>query len=93
MKNILMLVGSVLMLASCSAPKYSYYFDHYDYNSGKKKANSETVLLAANENGTPEITTEQSPLQVEKEAMTADAANAVIVSEKKSRPGCREKAH
>ena len=82
MKNILMLVGSVLLLASCSAPKYSYYFDHYDYNSGKKKTNPETVLLAAKEDGAQKTTTEESPLQLEKETLIADAAGTVVVPEK-----------
>jgi hypothetical protein len=90
MKNILMLVGSVLLLASCSAPKYSYYFDHYDYNSGKKKVNPEAVLLTANENGTQEIPTRESPLQVEKEALMADAVNTVVVPEKPA-PAAAEK--
>ena len=26
-----------MLLASCAAPKYGYYFDHYDYNAGKRK--------------------------------------------------------
>ena len=37
MKKYLLLIASVLLLAACSSPKYAYYFDHYDYNSGKKK--------------------------------------------------------
>lgn len=36
MKKILVLLGASLLLAACSTPKYTYYFDHYDYNSGKK---------------------------------------------------------
>lgn len=39
MKKYISLV-SVILLASCSAPQYTYYFDHYDY-AGKK--NRETV--------------------------------------------------
>lgn len=29
-------VGALLVLAACSSPKYTYDFDHYDYNSGRK---------------------------------------------------------
>jgi hypothetical protein len=38
MKNILLFAVGLLLLAACSTPKYAYYFDHYDYNSGKKKS-------------------------------------------------------
>jgi hypothetical protein len=48
MKNISTLLVSVLLLAACSSPRYTYYFDHYDYNSGKKKATAEKALLADN---------------------------------------------
>jgi len=37
MKKFIVLLSSMLILASCTTPKYTYYFDHYDYNSGKKK--------------------------------------------------------
>lgn len=29
-------VGAMLILISCSSPKYTYKFDYYDYNSGRK---------------------------------------------------------
>lgn len=29
-------VGAMLILISCSSPKYTYNFDYYDYNSGRK---------------------------------------------------------
>jgi hypothetical protein len=31
------IVGMMLLLASCSSPRYSYNFDYYDYNSGRKE--------------------------------------------------------
>ena len=37
MKNKITALLAVILLASCSAPKYSYYFDHYKYNTGKKQ--------------------------------------------------------
>jgi uncharacterized membrane protein len=33
-KSFLLLLAIALL--GCATPKYSYYFDHYDYNSGKK---------------------------------------------------------
>jgi hypothetical protein len=38
MKRTLLFLAAVAFLASCSTPKYSYNFDHYNYNAGKKKA-------------------------------------------------------
>jgi TM2 domain-containing membrane protein YozV len=37
MKKMLVTFVSVLALVSCSTPKYAYYFDHHDYQAGKKK--------------------------------------------------------
>ena len=69
MKKYLLLVASVVFLASCSSPKYAYYFDHYDYNSGKKKVESPDVQLAQTYLTTPEM----SPLQINQDAVSASA--------------------
>jgi TM2 domain-containing membrane protein YozV len=37
MKNIFLIFLAVVVLASCSAPKYAYYFDNHDYQAGKRK--------------------------------------------------------
>jgi hypothetical protein len=37
MKGYLFTLISIVILSSCSTPKYTYYFDHYDYNGGKRK--------------------------------------------------------
>lgn len=47
MKKTLLLLAAIAILASCSAPKYSYNFDHYNYNSGKKKAASSQEISSA----------------------------------------------
>ncbi len=78
MKKYLLLVSSVLLLASCSTPKYAYYFDHYDYNSGKKKAESEKSLIAQNQLATPST----SPLQINEEAVAASAESRIATVEK-----------
>jgi len=67
------------LLASCSAPKYSYYFDHYDYNSGKKKANAEKALLATTASA-PEAEKSkltESPLILEENTVVASTENVV----------------
>ena len=46
-KNIVHIIV-LLVLASCSAPKYTYHFDYYDYNSGKKKATSQEAAVSVN---------------------------------------------
>jgi hypothetical protein len=73
MKKYLLLVVSVLLFASCSSPKYAYYFDHYDYNSGKKKFETANTRLAETTLATPEL----SPLRINEEAVTASAGSRI----------------
>ena len=43
------IVGLMLFIASCSSPRYTYNFDYYDYNSGRKEllnAHVDESLLA-----------------------------------------------
>jgi hypothetical protein len=50
MKNILYFTVAVIFLTSCAAPKYTYNFDKYDYNSGRKApvvSESEASALSA----------------------------------------------
>jgi hypothetical protein len=73
MKHLVTLVVSVLVLASCSTPKYTYNFDYYDYNSGRKKAEAEK-LVAQNETVTPAtIEDEASPLKLTPNEVVASA--------------------
>ena len=37
MKKIAITFVVLCTLAACSTPKYAYYFDHYDYQAGKRK--------------------------------------------------------
>jgi uncharacterized membrane protein len=69
MKKYLLLIASVLLLAACSSPKYAYYFDHYDYNSGKKKVATNTPELSQINLSSPEL----SPLQLDNQAISASA--------------------
>jgi PBP1b-binding outer membrane lipoprotein LpoB len=73
MKKYLLLIASAVFLAACSSPKYAYYFDHYDYNSGKKKAETSDVRLAQADLTTPEM----SPLQIDQHAVAASAESRI----------------
>jgi hypothetical protein len=89
MRNIICAIAAITMLASCSAPKYSYNFDYYDYNSGRKKA--EKVLVTES---TDEITTaasaETSPLILEETSVVASVESTPVVTPK-STPVATEK--
>lgn len=80
MKKFLLLIASVVFLAACSSPKYAYYFDHYDYNSGKKKVelnDAQLALLAQSDLLAPET----GPLSLNQEAVTASAAGRLSKAE------------
>lgn len=74
MKQFILPALFLLVLASCSTPKYSYIFDHHDYNAGKKKkaevaqASAETAVLP-----------EESPLKLDESTLTASATEAPVV--------------
>lgn len=46
MKKILLYLAAIVFLASCSSPKYTYNFDHYNYNAGKKKASGDANFVS-----------------------------------------------
>jgi hypothetical protein len=46
MKRTLLFLAAVAFMASCSSPKYTYNFDHYNYNAGKKKTSSANEVVA-----------------------------------------------
>lgn len=83
MNKIILLALSVLLIASCSAPKYSYHFDRYDYNSGKKDQ------LATNSNDDPEDVEEVEPL-ITPPQFTADVSSGPVVVEKERRRAATE---
>lgn len=94
MKNIVTLLVSVLLLAACAAPKYTYYFDHYDYNSGKKKAMEEKALLTVNPSSITideSAVVSESPLKFPVEAVAASANSTVIPLKNAAAPVIVEK--
>ncbi|MFZ6010202.1 MAG: hypothetical protein ACOYXT_07605 [Bacteroidota bacterium] len=83
--QVLPLIAMVLLVA-CSPPKYAYYFDHYNYNSGRKQAElGQTALTKAQG-------TEVSPIFIEEKSLVANAdkvqptANSVKVSANRQEP-------
>jgi hypothetical protein len=70
MKNFTSILVLGVFLASCSAPKYSYHFDKYDYNSGKK---TEVATSTIGE-GNREV--ETSPVILHEQEMVASAGSA-----------------
>ncbi len=74
MKRHLLLFVGVLLFAACTTQKkYAYYFDHYDYNSGKKNAQVEASEQARLTLPSPEM----SPLQLDQQALSASAGSRI----------------
>ena len=80
MKKILFLIGAVLLMAACSSPKYTYNFDHYDYNSGRKATVKADKAEAA------------SPLAVQDQTLVASADESTVVLAETEKPVTAEEA-
>jgi len=73
MKRKLLYLLSIVLLASCSAPKYTYNFGSYDYNAGKRKVAQAEVN---NQNSVSALQEEQAaPLDLT--ASTVEGTTAV----------------
>jgi hypothetical protein len=80
MKKVISTILLAAIFAACSAPKYSYHFDHYDYNSGRKA----TATVVTDVTPVQEV----SPLIVQQEPVVASnekpaPAPITIISEQK----------
>ncbi|CAN5392693.1 hypothetical protein BH09BAC3_BH09BAC3_27180 [soil metagenome] len=60
MTSKLIFLLAIIVLASCSTPKYTYYFDHHNYNTAKRQ------LVVPNEG---------SPLAINPQELVASASN------------------
>jgi hypothetical protein len=69
--KILGIMMTVALLWSCAAPRHQYVFDHYDYNSGRKKI---LVTERSDENS------QDNPFRLHPERLVASAADEPIVS-------------
>lgn len=80
MKRILLILAAAAFMASCSSPKYTYNFDHYNYNAGKKKTSSINEVVSI-----------EGPQAIHPEMLTASSSNSasaveVATTEAKSEP-------
>jgi len=70
MKSKITLLLAIVVLVSCSAPKYAYYFDHHDYNAGKKQTQAQAQVS---------VKSEVSPLAVDPQELVASTSDAPVV--------------
>lgn len=75
MKNHFIILAA-LVSAACSSPKYTYHFDHYDYNSGKKTSLEQKETVVARQTASPLLLTEQE--------VVADTRTTPVLHEEKS---------
>ncbi|HEX5170539.1 MAG TPA: hypothetical protein VFW11_15285 [Cyclobacteriaceae bacterium] len=81
MRKYLSLMAAGLILASCSSPKYTYYFDRQDYNAGKKQNARESLALTEKQ----EESKIESPLKLDPQTLVASADNsAAVLNESKA---------
>jgi len=75
MKIKISVLLSIVVLASCSTPKYAYYFDHHNYDAGKKQ---------------PAAVKEASVLAVDPQMLVASTeVQPVILPEKSVEPAAK----
>src|SRR5690349_752140 len=79
MRKIIFILFGVLLFAACSAPKYTYFFDRYDYNSGKKNKTAENELTFSTERL-------NSPLSIEKGTLTASTDRELMLAPSSENP-------
>jgi hypothetical protein len=72
MKKYLSISAAILILASCSSPKYTYNFDYYDYNSGKKKTKVQEGIA------TQQQSVDESTLTVDENTLVASAKESEV---------------
>ncbi|MGC3989453.1 MAG: hypothetical protein QM796_07210 [Chthoniobacteraceae bacterium] len=85
MKSKITLLLAIVVLASCSDSKYAYYFDHHDYNAGRKQAQAKASVTPVQEE-TSLLTIDPQTLTAstsETPVVLAEATTAAPVSEKK----------
>jgi hypothetical protein len=82
MKTKLLLLVSIIVLGSCSAPKYTYKFDYHDYNAGRKER--QAIKEVAANPGPVEIQPEM--LVAEGPVVTPEAGASVSAPSSKPAP-------
>ncbi|MFZ2907459.1 MAG: hypothetical protein WAZ98_14740 [Cyclobacteriaceae bacterium] len=69
MKKCMLFLAATIALASCSTPKYTYYFDHYNYAAGKKNPLQGTAL---------ETKEQEYVLAIDERTLTASAKESEV---------------
>jgi hypothetical protein len=72
MRKILLLILPLFLLA-CSAPKYTYYFDHYDYSTGKK----------SQVKNNPPDKVKESIFQLQDDLLLADGSSHIVLKDER----------
>lgn len=85
MRKYLFLICTVLA-AACASPKYTYYFDHYDYNSGRKSRVEHPSLQLALPAG------ETSPLLIGEGDLMASAGETPVALKENDGPATATEA-
>jgi len=67
MKRTLLILTLAAFIASCSAPQYTYNFDHYNYHAGKKTESAKVETIA-----------DQGPPAIQPESLSASSEIEVI---------------
>ena len=94
MKKLALYLVGIVLFASCSAPKYTYHFDHYDYNAGKRKAESSQQLTSQVQEQEQEFIISEEPLKLNQETLVASAdEQKVYVEQNESKPAEAPKAY
>lgn len=95
MRNYLLPLLAILILSACSTPRYTYNFDYYDYNAGKKTQVAKAQV--AEETGfvpapaeEMEASTNSTPVIMENKKATTEAKAAPVASQKAKTTMTRE---
>jgi hypothetical protein len=72
MRKYFLFLLTITILASCSTPKYTYYFDHYNYNSGKKRPAVDKAVPDSKKN------VDKNPLTLDSRTLTASKDHVVV---------------
>lgn len=83
MRKYLFLIAAVSIMASCSSPKYTYYFDKHDYHAGKKHVAQHSDVM-------PNDNKIETPFKIDPAMLTASTSRDVVVVNEVKEEGAKE---
>lgn len=85
MKSKLFYLIAIVLISACSSPKYTYNFDYYNYNSGKKASQPEVAQSEAPATH-PEllVASKENTMIADAEVVASEEAKAAIEAVKKT---------